>query len=443
MTNPISDPVSGPLPGPISGPISGPETAAGPRRVLLVDDDREVREALAQTLELAGFEPQIAASFVEARDHIEPAFDGVIVSDIRMPGRDGFHLLDHVRRVDPDLPVILLTGHGDVAMAVRGIAAGATAFLEKPCAPGAFVAEVRAALAARAATLATRAAKRNAQAGDAAARMLFGTSEPAQGLRDRVRTVARARGEVLIAGETGGGTPKVAEVVHLLSPAAARPFVKCSGAALTPEALAAALSQARDGTLYIDEIGTAPGATQFALLDLLDQGQSARVLAGTTRDLDAEVAAGRFSADLYWRLNVMSVRIPALHERVGDIPVLFRHYVALACEQANLAVPDIPPETEAALMARDWPGNARALMSAAMRFVLGVDDDGTADTGAAPGLAARMAEVERRFLIEALRRTGGQASDAARDLQLPRKTFYDKLTRHNLRAEDFRKDGAG
>ncbi len=413
------------------------------RRVLLVDDDREVRDALAQTLDLAGLLPVVAASFVEAKDHIARAFDGIVVSDIRMPGRDGFHLLEHVRKVDPDLPVILLTGHADVPMAVRGIAAGARAFLEKPFEPKDFVDEVHAALAARRVTIEERRRKQAAEAGDAAARMLFGTSDLAKALRDQVRAVARARGEVLIAGDTGTGTPKVAEVLHLLSPAAAAPFVKRTGATLTPEGLAGALAEAQGGTLYIDEVGAMAGAAQFALLDLLDRGQEARVVAGTTRDLAAEVAAGRFGPDLYWRLNVMAVRIPSLRERTGDIPVLFRHYVAQACEQANLPVPPISASVEVTLMAQDWPGNARALMSAAMRFALGVAEGHAGSDGpdgSGPGLVERMAEVERRFLVEALRRTRGQASDAARALKLPRKTFYDKLARHALRPEDYRGD---
>ncbi len=405
------------------------------RRVLLVDDDREVREALGQTLELADLDPVLAGSFVEAKDHLDARFDGIVVTDIRMPGRDGFHLLDHVRTLDPDLPVILLTGEGDVPTAVRAMAAGAYDFLEKPCAPQDFLAIVEKALKGRALVLENRRLKLELESGDAASRMLFGASAPARDLRARIRIVARASAEVLVTGETGTGTPKVAEVIHLLSSAARHPFVKRAAAPLTPDGLTEAFEAAQSGSLYLDEVGGLTPAVQYALLERLEAGTSTRVLAGTTRDLTADVAEGRFSVDLYYRLDLMRVRIPSLRERTEDIPILFRHYVAQACEQANLPEPEIPPDVVARLMAQDWPGNARGLMSAAMRFALGL---GEAETAEGLGLAEQMARVERSLLIEALRRTGGNATETAKALKLPRKTFYDKLARHDLKPESYR-----
>ena len=405
------------------------------KRVLLVDDDRDIREALGQTLELADLVPTVAGSFVEAKDHLTPRFDGVVVSDIRMPGRDGFYLLDYVRETDGELPVILLTGEADIPMAVRAMSAGAYDFLEKPCAPASFVAVVERALKARALVLENRRLKHELEAGDAASRMLFGHSKLAEDLRNQARAVARAGTEVLIVGEPGSGTPKIAEVIHLLSAAAARPFVKRAASSLDEAGLAAALADALDGTLYLDEITGLGADVQLALLDRLEEGGTARVLAGSTRDLQEAMKSGAFSAELFYRLDLMRVRVPALHERPEDIPVLFRHYVAQASEQANLTAPVITAEYTARLMARDWPGNARALMNVAMRFAMGLED-GDAQTGL--GLSAQMAQVERSLLIAALQRHGGKASDTARDLQLPRKTFYDKLNKHGLKAEDFR-----
>lgn len=405
------------------------------RRVLLVDDDKEVREALGQTLDLAGLDPLLAGSFIEAKDHMDARFDGVIVTDIRMPGRDGFHLLDHARALDPDLPVILLTGQGDIPMAVRAMDAGAHAFLEKPCAPADLIQVVENALKLRAVVLENRRQKLETESGDAAARMLFGTSRLVEDLRARVRTVAKARAEVLVIGEPGSGTSKVAEVIHLLSPAARHPFVKRAAASLSLDGLEEALALSGSGALYIDEVGALSGAVQFALLDRLESGQAARVVAGTTRALAAELDAGRFNSELFYRLDLMRVRIPAIRERTEDIPVLFRHYVAQACEQANLPVPPIPQDMIARLMAQDWPGNARALMNVAMRYALGL---GEVDEASGLGLAEQMARVERSLLIEALRRAQGNATETAKALKLPRKTFYDKLSRHDLRAEDFR-----
>lgn len=404
-------------------------------QVLLVDDDREVRDALGQTLELADLDPLLMGSFVAAKDLITDRFDGVIVTDIRMPGRDGFHLLEHARQVDPDLPVILLTGEGDIPMAVRAINAGAFDFLEKPCSTSDLVAVVKRALTVRRDVLNARQQQYELESGDAAARMLFGQSHSAHELRERVRSVAKSSAEVLVVGETGTGTPKVAEVIHLLSAAARHPFVKRASAALTVSDLDDLIQSCGAGSLFLDEISTLPMATQFALLEKLEAGGMVRVLAGSTRDLDQEVAAGRFLADLFYRLDLMRVRIPALRERPDDIPILFRHYVAQACEQANLPQPIIPPELLAELMAQDWPGNARALMNAAMRFAMGLDDD-TEVQGL--GLVEHLAKIEKSLLTDALRKVQGRAGEAAKVLKLPRKTFYDKLTRHQLRPEDFK-----
>ncbi|WP_106744508.1 sigma-54-dependent transcriptional regulator [Yoonia maritima] len=405
------------------------------KRVLLVDDDRDIREALGQTLELADLTPTLSGSFVEAKDHMTRSFEGVIVSDIRMPGRDGFHLLDYVRDIDPELPVILLTGEADIPMAVRAMSAGAYDFLEKPCAPQDFVAVVERALRARGLVLENRRLKSELEAGDAASRMLVGRSKLSDDLRNQARAAARAGTEALIMGEPGSGTPKMAEVIHLLSAAAARPFMKRAASSLDAGGLTEAFNDALDGTLYLDEITGLSPAMQLLLLDRLEEGGVARVLAGTTRNLQDAMGAGRFNPELFYRLDLMRVRIPPLRERPEDIPVLFQHYVLLACEQANLAPPEITADLTARLMAQDWPGNARALMNVAMRFALGLDEE---DTQVAGGLVAQMAQVERSLLIAALQRHNGRATEVARELQLPRKTFYDKLTKHGLRAEDYR-----
>jgi len=404
-------------------------------QVLLVDDDVNVRDALGQTLELADLSAIPAGSYIEAKDHIIPDFDGVIVTDIRMPGKDGFHLLEYAQEVDPDLPVILLTGEGDIPMAVKGISGGAFGFLEKPCAPKDLLSVVEKALKTRALILENRRLKRQLETGDAASRMLFGVSPQAEDLRARVRSVAHSSAEVLVYGEPGTGTSKVAEVIHLLSAASMRPFQKVSAASLSPETLAHAFEATGDGSLFIDEAAALTPATQFALLESLETEKSTRVLAATYRNLQEEALEGRFNPDLYYKLEVMSVRIPPIRERTEDIPVLFRHYVAIACEQAALPAPEITPEVISLLMAQDWPGNARALMNEAMRFAMGLSEGEAAEE---MSFADQMAKVERSLLIEALRKQQGNASKAARALKLPRKTFYDKLSKHGIRAEVYR-----
>jgi len=408
------------------------------RQVLLVDDDAAVRDALCQTLELDDLMPVPAASYIEAKDHITRGFDGVVLSDIRMPGKDGFALLDYAQKMDAELPVILLTGEGDVPMAVRGISAGAFDFLEKPCAPGALIAVIERALQTRRLVLENRRLKRQIEEGDAASRMLVGQSQLARELRSNVRVAARARAELLIHGEPGTGTSKVAEIVHLLSPGGQKThFTKRAAAALqSPDDLAQALEAATGGSLFLDEVAALAPGVQFALLDHLDApDRQVRIISGTYRDLGEVTDQGRFNPDLYYKLDVMRLRIPALRERAEDIPTLFRHYVAMACEQTGLPHPEIRPDYLARLIAQEWPGNARSLMNTAMRFVMGMGDAGP-ETDL--GLADQMAQVERSLLIAALRRHDGTATEAARSLKLPRKTFYDKLARHGVRPEDYR-----
>ncbi len=407
------------------------------RKVLLVDDDAAVREALAQTLELAEYEPLSAGSFVAAKDHIRRDFAGVIVSDIRMPGRDGFHLLTYAREVDPELPVILLTGEGDIPMAVQAMGQGAFDFLEKPCAADDLLSVLQKAHAVRAEVLSQRNQKRELERGDPAARMLFGLSEQAEALRARVRSVALTRAEVLVTGPAGSGISKVAEVVHLMSPDGQGPFVKRPASGLSSEDLVRSCEDAAGGSLFLDEMSAMSDATQYSALDIIEKGSPTRIIAGSTANLAEMSEQGQFNADLFYRLDVMRVRIPSLAERPEDIPVIFRHYVAQAAEQAGITAPEITSDHLAALMAQEWPGNARSLMSAAMRFVLGMPED--AAKAADQGLSEQMAGVERSLLIAALGRHNGKASDAAKALKLPRKTFYDKLARYQIRPEDYRR----
>lgn len=403
------------------------------RCILLVDDDVAVREALAQTLDLEDMDVIPAGSFVAAKDHIKRDFPGVILSDIRMPGRDGFHLLNYAHDIDEDLPVVLLTGEGDIPMAVSAMEQGAFDFLEKPCAPSDLLEVLRRALRARHQTLQTRDEDERARSGDPAARLIFGTSDLAENMREQVRRLAMTGAAVLVTGAPGSGVSKVAEVIHLCSGQARLGFEKRAAAGLDREGLKRALEAAGEGSLFLDEIRNLPADTQIELIEALDDPKLARVIAGSTVELNETMLNG----ELFYRLQATSVRIPSLGERPEDIPVLFRRYVEQASEQAGLPPPNITPEHLASLMTQDWPGNARSLMSAAMRFVLGMPEE--VSRAAELGLAEQMARVERSLLIAALGRQNGHASDAAKALKLPRKTFYDKLAKYGIRPEDFRR----
>jgi len=340
------------------------------RTVLLVDDDAPVREALTQTLELADMNVIAAGSFVAAKDRINAGFDGVVLSDMRMPGRDGFHLLAYAQAQDPDLPVILLTGEGDIPMAVRAMEAGAFDFMEKPCASAQLLAVTERALKTRGLILENRRLLQIVETGDPAGRMIFGSSDLAESLRAKVRRVAGAAAEVLVTGPYGSGISKVAEVIHLSSARSKGPFVKRAADGLTPIAVAEAVQSATGGSLFLDEVTSLPAQSQLSLIEILESAPDVRLIAGTNRDLQTLVSEGRFHADLYYRIEVMTVRIPSLAERPEDIPTMFRRYVDQAAEQSGITAPEVTPQIVAGLMARDWPGNARALMSAAMRFAV-------------------------------------------------------------------------
>lgn len=405
-------------------------------KVLLVDDDAAVREALGQTLELANLSCISAGSFIVAKDHITPDFAGVILSDMRMPGRDGFHLLAYAQKVDPDLPVILLTGEGDIAMAVQAMGKGAFGFLAKPCAPQELLAVLERALKTRALVLENRHLKTLVETGDPAARMIFGDSDLARQLRARVRRVALTEAEVLVTGPPGSGISKVAEVIHLSSARSKAQFVKLAAAGLSVAAFTEGVARAKGGSVFFDEVSQMPPQTQMALAEVLDGASGARLIVGSTRALSGAVEAGVLSSDLFYRLDGMQVRIPSLAERPEDIAVLFRRYVAQAAEQSGLRAPEITPQVVSGLMARDWPGNARSLMSAAMRFVMGLAED--APTDPTLGLGEQLAQVEKSLIEAALRRAGGQATAAAAALKLPRKTFYDRCARYHIKPESFR-----
>lgn len=404
-------------------------------KVLIVEDDAAVREALAQTIELADLTPVTAGSFVEAKDMITAAFDGVILSDIRMPGRDGFHLLEYAHDQDPELPVILLTGEGDIPMAVRAMSMGAFDFLEKPCSGADLVPVLTRGLKTRNLVQENRRLKAELEAGDPASRLIFGVSPQSNALRVKARAAARAGTEVLVCGAPGSGISKVAEVILMGSARAKAVFEKRAAAGLAREELKALWSKCAGGTLFLDEIGALPADSQMLLVDLLEQSGT-WLIAGSTQDLSQLTSQG-FSVELFYRLEVMQVRIPALHERPEDIPVLFRHYVAQAAEQSGLDAPEIGEQIISDLVSREWPGNARALMSEAMRFVLGLGQEAR-DGGL--GLVERMAQVERSLLSEALRKADGQARQAAEALKLPRKTFYDKLAKYSLKPDAFRRE---
>lgn len=417
--------------------------------ILLVDDEREVREALGQSLEIAGYPVILAGSFIEAVDHISPSFNGVVLSDVRMPGKDGFALLERCKQVDKDLPVTLITGEGDVPMAVRAMEAGAHNFLEKPVSSDRLIEVVSRACSLRGAVLENRLLKAKLAAQDAANRLIIGQSEATQNLRRQLRVVANAGSDALITGETGVGKELAARVIHKLS-GSNTPFVAVNCGMLTEGLTQAVLfgdasrkgafARADGGTLFLDEIGAMPFGQQVNLLRILEertiedrlgkpQKLDIRVLAASHENLPEMAAQGRFRQDLFFRLDVARINIPPLRERPEDLGLLFAHFL----EEAGGNLPKNIPLSN--LLAQPWRGNMRELKHHAARLAMGLTErDDTPETS----LAQALEQVENHLITQALQKHASRMNDVCAALGIPRKTLYDKMKRLKIDPATFR-----
>ncbi|MDN6861157.1 MULTISPECIES: sigma-54 dependent transcriptional regulator [Pseudomonas] len=439
--------------------------------VIVVDDEASIRTAVEQWLSLSGFEVQLFSRAEECLAQLPRDFAGVILSDVRMPGLSGLELLAEVQRRDADLPVILLTGHGDVPMAVEAMRDGAYDFLEKPFSPDALLNGLRRALDKRGLVLENR--RLHQQAGQRAQleSSLLGMSRALQNLRRQVLDLAALPVNVLIRGETGSGKELVARCLHDFGPRAKKPFVALNCAAI-PEQLFEAelfghesgaftgaqgkrigkLEYAHGGTLFLDEIESMPLAQQVKLLRVLQEQKlerlgsnqsipvDLRIIAATKPDLLEEARAGRFREDLAYRLNVAQLRLPPLRERREDIPLLYEHFAQSAAERLGRHVEPLSGAQLGRLLSHDWPGNVRELANVAERQVLGLGEPepDTVETG--QSLAAQQEAFEAQCLKAALTRHKGDIKAVLAELQLPRRTFNEKMQRHGLTREMFLPD---
>ena len=432
-------------------------------RVIVVDDDAMVRFSCRQTLELAGLDVSCCASGGEALAALDRNYPGVVLSDVRMPGLDGFELLSRIRLVDPELPVIHLTGHGDVGMAVKAMREGAYDFLQKPFDTETLVDVVRRALDKRGLVLENRRLRRALAGADAIDRLLIGRGSRMTEIRRAIADLATTSADILVIGETGTGKEQVARAIHEASDRRGKQFVAVNCGAVPesvfesemfghePGAFTGAVKRrigkiehANGGTLLLDEIESMPLALQVKLLRVVQERRlerlggndlipvDCRIVAATKEDLLAAAKAGRFREDLFYRLNVVTIELPPLRERREDIPALFEHFVGAAAARYQRAPPDISPTLLRSLASRDWPGNARELRNEADRFVLGISG-GSASTREAPkNLPDIIDEVERQIIAQALREAGNQVTATAAALGIPRKTLHDKMKRLGL-----------
>ena len=432
--------------------------------LLLIDDDDALRTALAQSFELADLPVHCFADAAEALARLDAGFDGAIISDIRMPRMDGLELFRRIAAIDHQIPVILMTGHGDVSMAVSALKQGAFDFIAKPFATDHLIAAARRALEMRQLVLDNRRLRAAADE-SATGEPLIGESPAMVRLRENMRQIAEADVDVLIEGETGTGKELVATLLHRWSRRRGRPFVAINCAAL-PDTIAEAdlfgqegrtqltqsgrIARAHRGTLFLDEIESSPARLQGSLLRVLEEREihpvgaeqpqplDMRVIAATKPGIETSVAEGRFRADLLYRLDMVRLRIPPLRDRREDVPLLFGYLLHQAAEQMGREVPQVGADVRAWLTEHDWPGNVRELANYAKRILLGMQMDG-GGTEDQMSLSQRVERYEAAVIRKVLERVQGDARSAMANLHLPRKTFYDKLNRHGIEIDDYRR----
>ncbi|ASP36115.1 sigma-54 dependent transcriptional regulator [Labrenzia sp. VG12] len=449
-----------------------------PVPVLIVDDDPSMRAALRQWIRLAGFETREVATADQAIAQLNPGFEGCVVTDVMLEGEDGMSLLRRIKDLDADLPVVLITGHGDVPMAVDAMRAGAYDFVEKPFDPDHIAEVVRRACDKRTLILENRSLRTQLEESAGLESRLIGASPAMQALRQQILHFARTDAAVLITGETGTGKEVIAQALHDFSPRQGGPFMAINAAAL-PEAMVEAelfgheagaftgadrqrtgrIEAASGGVLFLDEIVSMPLALQPKLLRVLQEKKIDRI--GGTKPVEVDirlisaaniepaeaVQSGRLREDLLFRLNTIELRVPPLRERGRDALLLFDTFLNRFAVQYGLEAPVTSARDEAFLQTYSWPGNVRELRNAAERFVLNAPVSpqpletlvtGQRDPSAAlagGGLKELMDAYERNLIEGALRRHGGRISDVMNELNLPRRTLNEKMTRLGLSRE--------
>ncbi|RIA21424.1 two-component system response regulator AauR [Ectopseudomonas oleovorans] len=433
--------------------------------VLIVEDDPHVLLGCQQALALEDIDSIGVGSAEEALQRVDEDFAGIVISDIRLPGIDGLELLTRLKQRDARLPVVLITGHGDIGMAVGAMRDGAYDFMEKPFSPERLVDVARRALEQRSLAREVSALRRQLAGRQALEQRIIGRSPAMQQLRELIANVADTNANVLIEGETGTGKELVARCLHDFSRRQSKQFValNCGG---LPESLFESeifgheahaftgagkrrigkIEHADGGSLFLDEIESMPLGLQIKLLRVLQEhslerlgsNQSievdCRVIAATKSDLDELGKRGEFRSDLYYRLNVVTLELPPLRERREDIALLFEHFLQLAALRFDRAIPELDRHTLAALTAHDWPGNVRELRNVAERFALGLPvfkKSGQADSHAL-GFNEAVEAFERNLLGAALERHAGNLSQAAQALGLAKTTLFDKVKKYGL-----------
>ena len=444
--------------------------------ILLVDDEEHIRLAAGQTLELGGYEVTALETAEEALQMVQSGWEGILVTDINLPGINGLELMKRVVAEDPALPVILITGHGDISMAVGAMRDGAYDFIEKPFSSELLLDVVRRAVEKRALVMENRKLKLELEAQQAPGPRVIGNTPAITQVRSLVHTVADTPADILILGETGTGKDLMARYIHEQSNRRDKNFVAINCGAVPENLIESELfghekgaftdaksqrigkfEHASGGTLFLDEIESMPMTLQIKLLRVLEERAierlgsneliplDIRIIAATKVDLKEASDRGEFREDLYYRLNVVRLDIPSLRDRREDIVLLFQHFALIASAQYGREVPPLSPERMHSIVTYDWPGNVRELRNLAERYVLlgegctfDFENRPITESSTALSLPDKVDQFEKMLIQAELSRSGGSIKETLTSLGLPRKTLYDKMKKYGLDKNDFK-----
>jgi two-component system C4-dicarboxylate transport response regulator DctD len=438
--------------------------------VFFIDDEYDLRSASEQTFELAEIDARFFSDAESALLAMKNTLPVVVITDIRLPGLSGQQLLTTLHQRDPDLPVILITGHGDISMAVEAIRAGAYDFIEKPFLSDRLIETTRKAIEKRQLTLENRDLKKALQSKETLGPRIIGNTPSIILLKKMVSRVADSQADILLFGETGTGKELVARSLHEQSQRSAKNFVAVNCGAIPENLIESELyghekgaftgagtqrigkfEYAQGGTLFLDEIESMPMQAQVRLLRVLQERSLERIGSNKAIDLDIRIIAATkidlktapdFRQDLYYRLNVVTLDLPTLRQRKEDIPTLFHHFLLVAAARYGKAAPALPANALQALLAHDWPGNVRELRNAAERFILlgsltGLNNDSNVvDSGLS--LSAQVEAFEKALIEQALSVSSGSIKETMATLNLARKTLYDKMQKHDLEKQNYK-----
>lgn len=442
--------------------------------VFFIDDEPDIRIAIEQSFELADIDARFFSSAEDALIAIkQDKLPMVVVTDICLPGLSGQNLLSSIHHQDSDVPVILITGHGDISMAVQAMHDGAYDFIEKPFAPERLIETVNRAIERRKLTLENQQLKRSLKASQTLGPRIIGETNSIIALRETITHVADTNADILLFGETGTGKELIARSLHEQSSRREKNFVAVNCGAVPENLIESELyghekgaftgadakrigkfEHAQGGTLFLDEIESMPMQAQIRLLRVLQErviervGSNElipldiRVIAATKVDLKKAAQEGTFRQDLYYRLNIVTLDIPPLRERREDIPALFHHFLLVAAARYGKAATALPQSALQALLSHDWPGNVRELRNAAERYVLlgKLSELGEQSKNAKvlTSLADQVAEYEKSLIEQTLIECSGSIKDTMELLKIPRKTLYDKMQKYQINKDTYK-----